>query len=286
MPSTKTRRPATERSSTRSLKTPARKPRTPASKCSSSKRRSSRGAPNLSATRPTKGTPRLQLPDIRSGSSEAGYHFASLFDLCQWKFFLKFIVGLEPEKKAAPLLFGSAFHYGAAAFYVLKDVDEAISLAGKALRASADEMEDPGKLNAMTQRLTVLLGKWISVLGVKDLEQYDIIDVEREINVPVPGLKDFYFTGRLDAVVRDKRTGLLSIIEKKTSGYSIQLTEDALHYGDQVTGQIWLAEHYYGERIQAVIPDIAHWPKASVNPSLIRPYRGALITRSKDDIEP
>jgi hypothetical protein len=227
----------------------------------------------------------LKLPEIRSEGSSAGFHFADLFNNCQWKFYLRFVLGLEPARKALPLLFGSAFHYGVGCFYVTGDPELSLDAARRSLVDQKGHLEQPEILDAQLLRLNALLAKWIGTRGQEDLRTYEILGVEQEIKAPVPGLPGFEFTGRLDMVGRSRRSGFLQIVEHKTSGYSITLTEDSLHYGDQATAEIWLAQyHWPKEHVDCVVPDIAYWPRASTKSEAINCYRGSLITRSKEDI--
>jgi hypothetical protein len=133
----------------------------------------------------------------------------------------------------------------------------------------------------------ILLKAWIDTFGKRDLELYDILRVEKEMNIKLPGTggKPFLFTTRPDTVVRQKRTPReYFIMETKTSSFSINVTDLGVRYGDQATSYIASVEENLGIRVAGVIPDIAYWNKQAKSEGNISCVRGDLITRSPSDV--
>lgn len=152
------------------------------------------------------------------------------------------------------------------------------------MREFAPELESGLDWEKIAERCRTLIAYWIARQGKRDLIDYDIVSIEEDVHVLVPGLKGFYFTGRVDALLRSKQTKLLTVRETKTSSFSVMITEDALRAGDQVTAYYWLVKARWKEEPWGVEPDIAYWSKTSQDPSKIQIYVGSPVTRTSEDI--
>ena len=203
-----------------------------------------------------------------------------LFATCSWKFFLRLLLGLEPIHKATPLIFGAAFHYGKAVFYATRRGAKALDAAEKAILHFKHELESGVEPEALITRVRTLLSRWITTFGQRDLLELEILGVEKEMKVPVPGLKGFFFTVRVDLLARRKSDRAIIIGETKTSSHSVKLTLDALELGDQVSAYVKVVGDKLGEPV-SVLPDVAYWGKHTVDPAKIEIVRGTDLTRSK-----
>jgi hypothetical protein len=219
------------------------------------------------------------------GASAAGFHFVNLYQCCQRKFFMKWFVRPVEKFLSPALIFGSAFHEGKATFYQTKSLDKAKAKVRSELKKYRSLFEYQEQYDKAVLRCPVLLQRWAEIFGYADFDKYDLVEVEGNYNTEVPGTNGFIFTGRIDALVRDKADGQLYILETKTAGSSVNLTINGVFNGDQATSYIWLAGLKYGEKIAGVIADVAYWNTNAKYESNIEIVRSELITRSDDDIE-
>ena len=136
------------------------------------------------------------------------------------------------------------------------------------------------------ERVVVLLSRWIQHVGADDRRRFDFIGIELSLDYPVPKLKKYRQTCRIDALARE-RSGekRVLILETKTSGRSAQLTMDGVVLGDQISMYCYMASKYLGEPVNWALPDVAYWNTGSFNPANISFHRpSGLIYRSKEDI--
>lgn len=214
------------------------------------------------------------------GASHAGFHFHNLYQCCQMKWFIRFVLAIEPNYTATPLLNGSAFHEGKATFYTTASKAKALRKVESELKSRKSEFYNDEQFLSTYERAPILLSHWIEKFGYLDLKRFNIIDVERELEVKIPGT-NYVFTVRPDAIVEDKKSGQRFGMETKTSSFSIKTTEMGVYYGDQATAYLWAANTFYDKPLYAIIPDIAYWNKASDKQSNISCVRGDLIRRSQ-----
>lgn len=213
-------------------------------------------------------------------ASHAGFHYHNLYDNCQVKWFTRFILRINTTYTATPLINGSAFHEGKALFYLTGSAAKALRKCETEIKQRKDEFSSSEEYFKTLDRCPVLLSHWIDQYGYSDLKRFDIIDVEKELTVKVPGTK-YVFTIRPDAIVREKSNkDMLFGMETKTSSFSIKTTEMGVYYGDQATAYLWATASHYGKPLYGVIPDIAYWNKASSNEANITCTRGDIIRRS------
>lgn len=216
-------------------------------------------------------------------ASHAGFHFHNLYQCCQMKWFIRYLLRIETIYTATPLINGSAFHEGKAAFYTTGNASKALRKAESEIKSRRSEFKDEEEYYKTLERCPVLLEHWINKFGYLDLKRFDLIDVEKELTVPIPGTP-FVFTVRPDAIVKEKNGDDWYGMETKTSSFSIKTTEIGVHYGDQATAYLWAARYHYKRPLYAVIPDIAYWNKASKGPHNINCVRGDLIQRTDERI--
>jgi hypothetical protein len=221
-------------------------------------------------------------------ASHAGFHFLNLYQSCQWKWYIKTILGIEPSSVADPLINGAAFHEGKATWYQTQDPRQAIDKCIFEITDREDEFYHPDGYQRALERTPTLLKYWIETWGHRDLDTYDFLAIEKEMRIQlvVDDKTKFYMTTRPDAVVREKKGAQnVYILETKTSSFSINLTEMGVANGDQATSYICSVQDNLDVRVSGVIPDIAYWNKNSKGEHNISCVRGDVVVRSPQDIE-
>lgn len=88
------------------------------------------------------------------------------------------------------------------------------------------------------------------------VEDFDVLDVERYFEVPIPE-SDHVYIGKLDGVVRDQGSGRLRVFEHKTEarGAKSNLPE-VWAARSQVSLYMWATEKLYGEAPESIILDV------------------------------
>ncbi len=196
----------------------------------------------------------------------------------------RYILRWRPRHLASPLALGSAFHEAKAAWYTGANYKDSLNTGYFVLDELKPELDNLETFNNLTFRLEGLFSGWASEFGELDRKEYTVIAVEKELRVPIDGT-DFIMTMRPDAVLRSKYTGLVFIMETKTSGFSHRITGEAVYYGDQATSYLWGVKKIMGVEPYAVQPDIAYWNKQSVDPNNRKFIRPDLVFRSEERIK-
>jgi hypothetical protein len=228
-----------------------------------------------------------RMPRDEEGASFAGFHVFDLYLNCPWKGFLRHGLGIEPRVIPNPLAVGVAVHEARAEFY---RSGGSLKLAEKKITgyfARADlEFEEDGLRILLKDRALNMLRAWVVQYGREDFDRYEILEVERYFELPIPGLPGFVFTGRIDDIRRESKPPHRTLIfDMKTSGYSKTLTEDSFRWGDQSTGYWAGAEKVLGLHVDAIKPDIVYFPRASKDPSKIECLRTVEVVRRPKDID-
>jgi len=218
------------------------------------------------------------------GASHAGFHFMHLYQCCPMKFFIRHVLRIDTIYIAAPLVTGSAFHEGKAIWYNTRSETKAKRKVEIEIEKHEDDYEYADQYERDLIRFPILLEKWIDEYGRRDLEDFEILGVEKELKVEVPGTNGFEMTMRPDLVYRDKQDKRLYVHDTKTSSFSKKITEMSVYYGDQATAYLWAVKENYDERPEALIADIAYWNKNARGEDNISCYRGELVIRSDSQI--
>jgi len=215
------------------------------------------------------------------GASASGFHFYNLYQCCPRKFYLRWVCRIAEKQVPFALLFGSAFHAGKAAWYESGEAKTALTALQNELVDSASSFENRMAYDKAVQRGEILLLRWISKWGVSDLKLFQVIAVEQHMDVTLGN--GMNFTIKADTIVKSKKTKAIYVMETKTSGFSKQLTMDALRYGDQVTAYISGVEQVMGVRPAGVVGDVAYWNSIAKSEDNIDCCRTEVLKRSKRD---
>ncbi len=218
---------------------------------------------------------------IQKRESFAGFHYYNVFQCCPWKGFLKYALRITPKYTAVPLIGGAAFHEGKAIFYKTKSRKKAISKVIRDIEEREKEVETVELYDTLLQRTPILLAEWIDRQGYEDLEEFTFLGIEDEIimKFQVNDLTIVH-TIRPDAIVREKSTNNIYILETKTSSFSIRVTQEGVECGDQATAYLLGVKEKYKVEPYGVIPDIAYWNARAKDESNIAIVRGEPVMRS------
>lgn len=172
---------------------------------------------------------------LKEGSSEVGYHFINTYQNCPRKFFLKYVLGIEPVSTSKALLFGTAWHKAIEIYYESKGDGELALAAGmKSLEDNESKYFYSDDYNEDRVKMSAMFEFWLKFIGPQILANYDIISTEETLEIILPnGLK---FSGRLDELLRRKCDSLVFVGEHKSTSYSLGAMEKSVDDQDQVTG--------------------------------------------------
>ena len=224
----------------------------------------------------------LKVP--KRSESSSGFHFFNLYQCCPRKFYLRYHLNIKPKFTTPALLFGSAFHEGKAIFYTTKSEAKALAMAEAVFKSGKKELEFQDDFKDQLWRLQNMLHFWIEQKGKQDLNRYKVLYVEKEINVPIAHTL-YVMTQRHDAIVQDKMTKLVYIMETKTSSFSSRVTSDAVRLGDQATSYLLGAKKVLNLDVYGVVADVSFWSKQSKTVDGIKNVREDVVTRTPYAIE-
>lgn len=223
---------------------------------------------------------------VKRRESTLGFHYFNLYQCCPRKFFIKYFCRIIPKNTHPALVQGSAFHEGKAVFYTHKSKSPkvreqaAIKTALGILAESRAELGSDEIYKDLEYRLPNLLHYWIEDIGLNDLRNYKILFVEKQLMVPIKNT-NYMMTIRPDTILQDRQHGQIYIMETKTSGFSIRVTQQAVELGDQATSYIFGAKKVLGLEIEGCVPDITYWNKNTQDVKNIKNERGAIIFRDE-----
>lgn len=135
---------------------------------------------------------------------------------CSQEHYLAYVLGYRPVEQAEPLYDGTIVHLALAAWWLTPD--NRLGAALEALAVVPDEYKH-AKFAVMIQGYHE---RW-----VYDVENYEVLEVEREFRAALINpetdarSRTFVLGGKLDVLVRDKRNGLIKLIEHKTTSEEI-----------------------------------------------------------------
>jgi hypothetical protein len=167
-------------------------------------------------------------------------------------------MGLEPRVARIPLV--SGIHYHQALAEIVKGVEPETALAATVTKFT-DEINERGlatiadeDLDFIRHEQVALLGGivrgWVYIRLERLLDEYDIVDVEREFEFePEPGLVAML---RFDLVVRHRATGLLYLGDFKGMAYAGEDWAKKQEHDAQWKLYLEGAEAFYQERVDGV----------------------------------
>jgi len=254
-------------------------------------KRSSRSSQKRNPT--TKGnTKGAKASKALGTASLVGWHMIQDARLCEWRFYLKNVLGLRPSFYARALLFGQAFHAGKALFYErglpkggsnAALVKASVEAGEILLHDVRDLYENSDEYAQDVARVGPLLEVWARTQGLGDLASWKVLEVEREHRLPV-GESGYFMTIRPDAVLG--REDEIRVMETKTSGFSVQSAIWGVETGGQVLAYVEGVRRAYPKAKRVVmVPDVAFWRKGNLEPRNIVCERGRPLSPSPEDTQ-
>lgn len=217
----------------------------------------------------------------------------------RWDFSSNIRQNLETIKPITPLWFGIGMHEALGAYYHPSQTQRSYSVAADALTRYVNEwiesIESPTEDNVEWANFQEQLGLgmldyYCNVYAPPKDEELgmEVLWVEKEFIVEVPGMPGVTYSFRVDGLVRDK-DGRIWILEHKTAA---QLYEDEewLSLDDQCGSYLWgltqLPEPIYAEGViyntlRKAVPHAPYWLKSgrySMNKQASTTYLLALKT--------
>ena len=131
-----------------------------------------------------------------------------------------------------------------------------------------------------------MLKSWAGAHGYRDLEEYEVVAVEREVRLPIPFTDGFVHTQRHDTLLRERKgERKVFTFETKTSSSSIDFTINSVKASDQVLAYCWGGYEVFGSDYGGLVIDVTYWNSKSKNPNIIRNERTDPIRVGTHDIK-
>lgn len=164
--------------------------------------------------------------------SSCGHHYISCYQSCPRKWFIRYILGLLPEKTPSYFVLGKALHE-TAAFYLNEGPGSFAKVEAfmiPTFEALTEDLEgDPQELYTTLARMVrSALPTWDSIL-----RDYTIVALEDEFFATLAN--GFKMTMRPDALVASKTTGDLWVLEHKNTQSSDSTMFRNVANSDQIT---------------------------------------------------
>jgi hypothetical protein len=212
--------------------------------------------------------------------SHSGFHMFNLYQLCPRKWYTKYVLGIIPFFTSPPLILGAAFHEGKAIWYLKKKENASLKTFTKEILSRKKEYELREDMDRDLERGSLMLASWIQEQGYRDLDIYNVLAVEEMIEATLPN--GFILTVRPDTCLETKSSSQVFIMESKSSGWRVDVTEMGVRYGDQATSYIWATKQKHPDwNIEGVVPDVTCWSKTSSRSDKIINYRGDIVFRKE-----
>lgn len=178
-----------------------------------------------------------------TGGSRRGYHYYDEYNECPRKFYFHRVVGLEEIRSKEALVKGEAFHRATESF-VFNGLQAFVEEEVKAVFDESN-LEEEEKSTGMAEVMAAY--RLWQPYGEKDLLENDIISVEGSYERFLPDGQ--LFTCRIDCLMKDRLTGRLKIVDRKTSSrYNAAGIAKNTELDDQLPLYVWLVEQEFGEK--------------------------------------
>lgn len=158
---------------------------------------------------------------------------------------LRHVLGYTNGEGSAPLKLGTAMHAALAVHLEGFQVSSSFAVFEAEYREWAEaNLEDANPRS--WQNVSRIVSHWLLNHPLADLP-YEVVKVngtpivERPIRAELQ--PDVVFVGTLDALVRDKATGLIYVLDHKTTTWDVNPTyERQFHMGSQLSGYLWIGQ--------------------------------------------
>lgn len=210
------------------------------------------------------------------------------FNRCPQKYRYRYIDKYLPEGYVKPenMVWGSFMHHLLEQYLKLikQGCDTPIQLTYYALETVDDYCDQNPEVDeyGIREEVIAIFRNYVLEFWKEDVNNWEVVSTEMKFEVPIldPEGEEtgMYLMGYIDALVKDKRSGELYIMEHKTTAYSIEKRTENLVLDDQVS-LYCLALHNLGYDVKGVIYDVIRKKIPSV-PKLLK--NGKLSTAQID----
>lgn len=216
------------------------------------------------------------------------------YQRCPRRYYYNYVykgLGLQQSKRPLPLAFGGSAHLGLEQILRGEGVDKGVAVAlsefelqarGRGLLLEPNESAF-AVYQEQSALLEALLRAWHLVRYPSFIEEYEVVDLEREEEWRAAS--DILFMARADGVLRQRATGDLYILSFKTTKQYDKKRSDEARSDIQGMSELVAVEERLGERVQGIQMEYLvkgrreEWPKGSgiyqTSSPLIRPWVSA-----------
>lgn len=197
---------------------------------------------------------------------------------CRRKYQYTYVYGLAPRRPSIPFLVGGLFHDELDKMYSEQEFDEdaARLRIGKACEKAADTPGlDPKESDKIWTQQAIAFGAVKAYakryLG-NDIKRWEIIEPESAFTIDLPG--DWKYRGKVDLIVRDRKTGRHLLVEHKTAGKIDAGYVAKLPLDNQILGYAW-AKIKEKLKLDGVVYNVVKKPgiRLKQNESLLQFYK-------------
>ena len=206
--------------------------------------------------------------------SACGFHYIQTYQTCPRQWFIKYVLGILPARTASYLVLGKALHEVAA--HYLETGSQPFPEVERWMIPCFEGLAEDLDPNTAPQELYTTLARMVRTaipVWDADLQRYRVVAFEDELQPPLAN--GFRMTMRPDAVVEDRETGDVWIIERKNTQSSDTGMLRSVANGDQVVaytlGLKRTCAERYGldpSRVLGGIPEVSY-VKGSVERTII-----------------
>lgn len=223
---------------------------------------------------------------VPTGASALGYHMINMYQQCNRKWHLRYNLGITPTKMGKALVFGRAWHSGMEVFYRGGTAEAALEKIKFELNFNKGDYRDIEDLAGDLAKAEVLFPIWVTNIGSKLFEEYDVLSIEEQYEPRIADM--FTFTIRPDAVLRRRSDHRIFVPEHKTTGMSIQTMFGNVDTEDQATAYSWgllKAHPEYESNFGGILLDVAFCRLYKGKPSGNPDVQQTTIYRTKNQLQ-
>jgi hypothetical protein len=207
--------------------------------------------------------------------SPAGFHMVSYYNENPYGWYLRYIKGYRPIHTKPPLIMGGALHSAAEAAYLYHDREKTLKTYDQILRSRRKEYAEEEAFHKDLADGSAMLPVWYDTWVDRDFAEYDILEVEKQHEVPLAD-GSLFLTVRPDQVFRRKSDGKIYVKDIKSSRWSITKAHEYLSGMDQSTCYLWAAKKLWPKNIIAgLMSDIMY-----KNRSVVKAERPGVVFRT------
>lgn len=193
--------------------------------------------------------------------SKAGGHFYGTYKSCPRMFFLRYVLGFQPEFTRKALIFGGAMHTAIENYYLCfeRELQPTVEAFEKDLFYRQEEYELGTEYEEDLRCGKLFLTEWHETWKEHDLKRYRLIEVEQPYEIPLGPEEEFIFTLRVDRIMQDTYSDEYFVFDTKTTRWSVFGTMKSVEADDQMTSYIWAVRKAHPDwHVESAVVDIIY----------------------------